>query len=675
MNANVRGSLKRKISDAVEEVNDSAGGKKYRCLADIDAERKCVYEQKNFNPGNFKRHFISCHAEVAHRLNLVSEGSDQPQNTKKRPKSASKVQVETTRSNVLLGTLQMITENNLSIRFPEWEGVQLLLGPLWNACDLKISRNTLPTLIHRAADIMRHTMAGKFYQKPICLKVDAATRHSKSIFGINLTFTDDDGIVQIMHLAAHEMPERQTQENLQRVIMDEIKVFGIEYSQIVAITSDNGQNILAAVRYMKRLLGDTLEGSLGSILRKEYSLVANSCDSENIETPELTETFVRDEEDILECELQMVPENDDFVEDLSRTEYDDELCEDGEDDKMINIDILESVRCGAHTAQLAVWDVLREYKTRLSNINKKCLRMHKKANRQMFMFHKTALPPKVCETRWNIWYILLRYLKELEGTPFLALLQTNDPDIDFSRQWSFINKFCDAFEPLFYLTLRSQKDHVPVSQFYADWLLCQAQLNAVNQSQNNVLARKLLVAMDKRSKILRTSMPFKACLYIDPRFNFLGSNRLSADEKIEIQKYLMSFNIRLNDLAGLNEEKCSDRNDEKTSDDFVEEYLTNLFQEETVTLSPSTNSSDSFITEIIKLETRPKVPITAFSAKEVTNALALPSTSAHSPTSDYFDIFKYWKQRKVSNPRLYRIAMALLSIPSTQIQERGLGTK
>ncbi|XP_058821052.1 uncharacterized protein LOC131683230 [Topomyia yanbarensis] len=173
-----------------------------------------------------------------------------------------------------------------------------------------------------------------------------------------------------MHLAAHEMPERQTQENLQRVIMDEIKVFGIEYSQIVAITSDNGQNILAAVRYMKRLLGDTLEGSLGSILRKEYSLVANSCDSENIETPELTETFVRDEEDILECELQMVPENDDFVEDLSRTEYDDELFEDGEDDKMINIDILESVRCGAHTAQLAVWDVLREYKTRLSNINK-----------------------------------------------------------------------------------------------------------------------------------------------------------------------------------------------------------------------------------------------------------------------------------------------------------------
>ncbi|XP_058828904.1 uncharacterized protein LOC131688557 [Topomyia yanbarensis] len=173
----------------------------------------------------------------------------------------------------------MITENNLSIRFPEWEGVQLLLGPLWNACDLKFSRNALPTLIHRAADIMRQTMAGKFYQTPICLKVDAATRHSKSIFGINLTFTDDDGIVQIMHLAAHEMPERQTQENLQRVIMDEIKVFGIEYSQIVAITSDNGQNILAAVRYMK-LLGDTLEGSLGSILRKEYSLVANSCDSE-----------------------------------------------------------------------------------------------------------------------------------------------------------------------------------------------------------------------------------------------------------------------------------------------------------------------------------------------------------------------------------------------------------
>lgn len=112
--------------------------------------------------------------------------------------------------------------------------------------------------------------------------------------------------------------------------------------------------------------------------------------------------------------------------------------------------------------------------------------------------------------------------------------------LDFSRQWIFINKFCDAFEPMFMLTMKAQKDHVPVSQFYADWLLCQAQLDAIS-AKGNTLAKQLLTAMQKRSETLRSSMPFMACLYIDPRFNFVGSNRISMDEKHQIQVF-MSFN-------------------------------------------------------------------------------------------------------------------------------------
>lgn len=78
--------------------------------------------------------------------------------------------------------------------------------------------------------------------------------------------------------------------------------------------------------------------------------------------------------------------------------------------------------------------------------------------------------------------------------------------------------------------------------------------------------------------------------------------------------------------------------------------------------------------EIMKLETHPKIPITGPTSHEGTVPIATsstssqtPSTSTKLPTPEYFDILRYWKQRKVSNPRLYRIAMALLSIPSTQV--------
>lgn len=68
------------------------------------------------------------------------------------------------------------------------------------------------------------------------------------------------------------MPERQTKENLQRVIDEEMEVFGLEYKQILSVTSDNGINMLAAVRYMKQLMGDTVEGSLANILSQEYAI-------------------------------------------------------------------------------------------------------------------------------------------------------------------------------------------------------------------------------------------------------------------------------------------------------------------------------------------------------------------------------------------------------------------
>lgn len=105
---------------------------------------------------------------------------------------------------------------------------------------------------------------------------------------------------------------------------------------------------------------------------------------------------------------------------------------------------------------------------------------------------------------------------------------------DLNDHWQFINRFCQAFEPLYVLTLKLQKDHVPLSDFYADWLICQAELHKI-KNDGNTLAAKLSTAMEKRINKLSTSMAFKACLYLDPRFNFTGSGRLSASDKRDCQ--------------------------------------------------------------------------------------------------------------------------------------------
>lgn len=104
--------------------------------------------------------------------------------------------------------------------------------------------------------------------------------------------------------------------------------------------------------------------------------------------------------------------------------------------------------------------------------------------------------------------------------------------VDLTRHWQFIGQFCEAFEPAFVLTLKLQKNHCPLSEFYISWLQCQAQLDKL---KSNKLAKRLLEAFKVRAKKLVSTLQFKACLYFDPRFNFLGSKRLSTDDKEKVQ--------------------------------------------------------------------------------------------------------------------------------------------
>nr|XP_029709413.1 uncharacterized protein LOC115255424 [Aedes albopictus] len=165
--------------------------------------------------------------------------------------------------------------------------------------------------------------------------------------------------------------------------------------------------------------------------------------------------------------------------------------------------------------------------------------------------------------------------------------------------------------------------------------------------------------MEKRVHKLKTSMAFKVCLYLDPRFNFAGSRRMSESDKRDAQQYLVALNNRLDKLDGLREEPTEV--EAGNSSGFVEDYLMDFFDEGNADVLPSTSknssTSDSLLFDLLKLENREKVNITAGS--NLNNSGGQPGTS--------FDILEYWKKRKFSNPRVYRLAMVVLAAPSTQI--------
>lgn len=77
-----------------------------------------------------------------------------------------------------------------------------------------------------------------------------------------------------------------------------------------------------------------------------------------------------------------------------------------------------------------------------------------------------------------------------------------------------------------------QAAHVSLGDFYMQWLMA---TSAIRRMPSNPFTSQLTLSLTNRLDSLRSSMAFKAALYIDPRFNYLNSKIFESDEKVQIQ--------------------------------------------------------------------------------------------------------------------------------------------
>lgn len=110
----------------------------------------------------------------------------------------------------------------------------------------------------------------------------------------------------------------------------------------------------------------------------------------------------------------------------------------------------------------------------------------------------------------------------------------------------------------------------------------------------------------------------------------------------------------------------ADQTEDSSTDNSIEKYLTDFFNEDSSESFTNQSYGDPLIVEITRLESRDKINI-----MDSSHAIPQPSTSNSKdelpPISAPFDIFEYWKMRRYSYPRLYRLAKSVLSAPSTQV--------
>ncbi|XP_058833273.1 uncharacterized protein LOC131691089 [Topomyia yanbarensis] len=278
-----------------------------------------------------------------------------------------------------------------------------------------------------------------------------------------------------------EVKESQTGNFLKGKILDVLKAYDIDINQVFSTTTDNGANMIAAIKSVQHTIAsaDTM-----------------SCDDDEDEQADEVSTSIKAE--------------------LSNQ--------------------LSLVRCAAHT--LAVSDVIKKNDERIRKVTN-VVKKTRKTKYTLYFEHKQASKaPLWSFTRWAGRYKMVKSIVKQE--PFYIELGIQYEDIVFSSEdWLFMKNFVAAFTPVYKLTKQLQNHHVALNDFYIQWLNI---MRTIENEIHNPFCEPLLQAIKNRLAKMKENMAFKASLFLDPRFNFSGSTLFpSVEERNAVQVNLICY--------------------------------------------------------------------------------------------------------------------------------------
>ncbi|XP_034476696.1 uncharacterized protein LOC117783377 [Drosophila innubila] len=258
----------------------------------------------------------------------------------------------------------------------------------------------------------------------LCLKMDTATRCNRGILGVNVQFIDR-GVICVKTLGMIELRTAHTSQNLCNEIKTILADFSITKEQIYTITTDNGRNMVKAVELL------------------------SSCEADG------------DDEDDLD---------------------DEELL------KNLKIHSISSIKCAAHTLQLAVKDFLQRLES--FDFFEKARRIVKllRTPAYRYLLTEESLPQPVLDvaTRWNSTYTMLSKLQQFEE--FCERRLKSSMKLT-SSEWGDLKRLVNTLEPAYFATEKLQSTQLFMGDFYILWMELKLTVSAANTTESQALSQ------------------------------------------------------------------------------------------------------------------------------------------------------------------------------------------
>lgn len=383
-------------------------------------------------------------------------------------------------------------------------GARRLLDPLLQAFEkagvhVDVSTPTLKQHLAECTEKVKSEIRKEINESIIHVKLDLARRQRKSILGVNIQFMKDDQI-KVRTLSMVRTRGSHTGEYICSLLMQILDDFGIKFSQVHTITTDNGRNVLKSVELFRAVENAALlDASVDDI-----ALDALFDDSDTVVLSESAEESERIEENRSAEEMENIVSDAIHLLEVKR-------------------DIITSMKCAAHTLQLVV-TVAMENTDYVKKLVKKCRRVVRSllAPNMLNMIEQQNFRTPIIDnaTRWSSTFYMLERLVELKEfyQNVISFLPANCKLTE--DDWQVLNSILDVLRFFERLTIRVQAVQFTVSDFYAAWLELKCEMEHLHGIG---FVDNILDEMQKRERELLENDVVYSCVYLDARYHILLS--------------------------------------------------------------------------------------------------------------------------------------------------------
>lgn len=191
-----------------------------------------------------------------------------------------------------------------------------------------------------------------------------------------------------------------------------------------------------------------------------------------------------------------------------------------------------TVRSVGQTFHVAVKDAIKTCTGQLQLVRSAVTKLRRST------FHTKIPNLKVPSS--SLWTASFDVIKCLLKHKTIIVGLDDPPNISISVElWTFMTEFIETFSPVHKVVQELARSSLLIGDLFKMWLECEIDAG----SQQSALATSLSVALNNRKRELFAVNEFVAAIYMDPRFNFAGSDVLSATDIDRAKVIISEFRI------------------------------------------------------------------------------------------------------------------------------------